>query len=55
MFNALRNVKPAHLLDPNLAPLIKRPVKVSEDESAWIVAEDNAEKVRLQTDAMEAK
>ena len=57
MFNALRNVKPSHLLDPSLAPLIKHPVKVSEDESAWIVAEDDGLETtpRLKNDSMEAK
>ena len=48
MFNALRNVKPSHLLDPELAPLIKEPVSISEDESAWIVAKEESPKIQLE-------
>ena len=62
MFRALRNVKPSHLLDPSLASLIMNPVKVSEDESAWIAAEDDVStekldgmKLKIKDDSLEAK
>jgi tRNA 2-thiocytidine biosynthesis protein TtcA len=62
MFRALRNVKPTHLLDPKLASLIMNPAKISEDESAWIVADDNvgaekvaAMKLKIKDDSLEAK
>lgn len=38
MFNALRNVKPSHLLDPTLFDVIQDAAKVSEDPDAGLIA-----------------
>jgi len=37
MFNALRNVKPSHLLDPSLFDILTQSAKVSEDPDAHLV------------------
>lgn len=37
MFNALRNVKPSHLLDPSLFDILTESAKVSEDPEAHLV------------------
>lgn len=37
MFNALRNVKPSHLLDPSLFDILTESAKVSEDPDAHLV------------------
>ena len=37
MFNALRNVKPSHLLDPSLFDVLTQAAKVSEDPDAHLV------------------
>ena len=38
MFNALRNVKPSHLLDPTLFDIITEAANVSEDPAAELIA-----------------
>lgn len=43
MFNALRNVKPSHLLDPSLFDILTQSAKVSEDPDAHLVGPRESE------------
>lgn len=49
MFNALRNVKPSHLLDPSLFDILTESAKVSEDPEAHLVGPRDQEQTPQST------
>lgn len=49
MFNALRNVKPSHLLDPTLFDVVRDAAKVSEDPDAGLLAPREAVEASTQS------